>query len=143
QNFDGENGYMVQQGQRIPMDEKDVSSRKSNKGLFDELFMESSNLELVSKTTIDGTDVYKIKVTKDDKSSYRYYDVETGYLLRTEETNETQGQSITTVTDYSNYKDVNGVMMPYTMKVTAGPQAFTFETTEVKINEGVTAEDFN
>ncbi|WP_426432067.1 M16 family metallopeptidase [Winogradskyella sp. HB-48] len=143
QNFDGENGYMVQQGQRIPMDEKDVSSRKSNKGLFEELFMESSNLELVSKTTIDGTDVYKIKVTKDDKSSHRYYDVETGYLLRTEETNETQGQSITTVTDYSNYKEVNGVMMPYTMKVTAGPQAFTFETTEVKINEGVTAEDFN
>lgn len=143
QNFDGENGYMVQQGQRIPMDEKDVSSRKSNKGLFEELFMESSNLELVSKITIDGTDVYKIKVTKDDKSSHRYYDVETGYLLRTEETNETQGQSITTVTDYSNYKEVNGVMMPYTMKVTAGPQAFTFETTEVKINEGVTAEDFN
>lgn len=143
QNFDGENGYMVQQGQRIPMDEKDVSTRKSNKGLFEELFMESSNLELVSKTTIDGTDVYKIKVTKDDKSSHRYYDVETGYLLRTEETNETQGQSITTVTDYSNYKEVNGVMMPYTMKVTAGPQAFTFETTEVKINEGVTAEDFN
>ncbi len=143
QNFDGEKGYMVQQGQKIPMDEKDVSSRKSTKGLFEELFMESSNLELDSKTTIDGTDVYKIKVTKDDKSSYRYYDVETGYLLRTEETNEAQGQSITTVTDYSNYKEVDGVMMPHTMKVTAGPQAFTFETTEVKINEGVTAEDFN
>lgn len=143
QNFDGEKGYMVQQGQKIPMDEKDVSSRKSTKGLFEELFMESSNLELDSKTTIDGTDVYKIKVTKDDKSSYRYYDVETGYLLRTEETNEAQGQSITTVTDYSNYKEVDGVMMPHTMKVTAGPQAFTFETTEVKINEGVTVEDFN
>ncbi|MDY2586091.1 insulinase family protein [Winogradskyella aquimaris] len=143
QNFDGENGYMVQQGQKIPMDEKDVSSRKSTKGLFEELFMESANLELVSKTTIDGTDVYKIKVTKDDKSSYRYYDVETGYLVRTEETNEAQGQSITTVTDYSNYKEVNGVMMPFTMKVTAGPQAFTFETKEVKINEGVTEEDFN
>ena len=143
QNFDGENGYMVQQGQKIPMDEKDVSSRKSTKGLFEELFMESANLELESKTTIDGTDVYKIKVTKDDKSSFRYYDVETGYLVRTEETNEAQGQSITTVTDYSNYKEVNGVMMPYTMKVTAGAQAFTFETQEVKINEGVTEEDFN
>ncbi|MEO1031791.1 MAG: insulinase family protein [Bacteroidota bacterium] len=143
QNFDGENGYMEQQGRKIPMDEKDVSSRKSTKGLFDELYMEPSTLELESKTAIDGTDVYKIKVTKDDKSSYRYYDAETGYLLRTEETNEAQGQSVTTITDYSNYKDVNGVMMPYTMKVTAGPQAFVFETKEVKINEGVTAEDFN
>lgn len=143
QNFDGENGYMEQQGRKIPMDEKDVSSRKSTKGLFEELFMEPSTIELDSKTIIDGTDVYKIKLTKNDKSSFRYYDVETGYLVRTEETNEAQGQTITTVTDYSNYKDVNGVMMPYTMKVTAGPQSFVFETKEVKVNEGVTAEDFN
>ena len=143
QNFDGEKGYMEQQGRKIPMDDKDVSSRKSTKGLFGELYMEPSTIDLDSKTTIDGTDVYKIKVTKDDKSSFRYYDVETGYLLRTEETNEAQGQSITTVTDYSNYKDVNGVMMPHTMKVTTGPQAFVFDISEIKINEGVTAEDFN
>ena len=33
QNFDGENGYTEQQGRKIPMDEKDVTSRKSTKGL--------------------------------------------------------------------------------------------------------------
>jgi outer membrane lipoprotein-sorting protein len=94
-------------------------------------------------TTIDGTDAHKIKVTKDGESSYRYYDAKTGYLIRTEATVEAQGQSITSVTDFSNYKEVNGIMIPYTMKLTTGPQAFTFETKEVKINEGVTAEDFN
>ncbi len=143
QNFDGTNGYMEQQGRKIPMEDKELSSRKSTKGLFDELYMESSTIELESLTTIEGKDAYKIKVTKDDKTSFRYYDAETGYLLRTETTNEAQGQSITTIVDYSNYKDVGGIKMPYTMKVTAGPQSFTFETTEVKINEGVTAEDFN
>jgi predicted Zn-dependent peptidase len=143
QNFDGENGYMEQQGRKIPMDDATLSSRKSTKGLFEELFMEPSSLSLESMTAIEGTDVYKIKVTKDDKSSFRYYDAQTGYLVRTEETNEAQGQSITTVTDYSNYKEVGGVMMPYTMKVTTGPQSFVFETTDAKVNEGVTAEDFN
>ncbi|MEF3078070.1 insulinase family protein [Winogradskyella poriferorum] len=143
QNFDGSNGYMEQQGRKIPMEDKELSSRKSTKGLFEELYMESSNIELESLTTIEGADAYKIKVTKDDKASYRYYDAETGYLIRTESTTEAQGQSITSVVDYSNYKEVDGVMMPYTMKVTAGPQSFTFETTEVKINEGVTDEDFN
>ena len=64
-------------------------------------------------------------------------------MVRTEETVEAQGQSMTTTTDYLNYKEVGGIMMPYTMKVTSGPQSFVFETTEVKINEGVTAEDFN
>jgi zinc protease len=34
-------------------------------------------------------------------------------------------------------------MMPYTMNIAAGPQVLVFETTDVKINEGVTAEDFN
>ena len=99
-------------------------------------------MELESMMTIDGADVFKIKVTKDDKSSFRYYDVKTGYLLRTEETAEVQGQSMTTTTDYSNYKEVGSVMMPYTMKVTSGPQVLVFETTEVKINEGVTEADF-
>ena len=142
QSFDGETGYMEQQGRKVPMDDAALSTRKSSKGLFEELFMEASTMELESMMTIDGADVYKIKVTKDDKSSFRYYDVKTGYLLRTEETAEVQGQSMTTTTDYSNYKEVRGVMMPYTMKVTSGPQVLVFETTEVKVNEGVTEADF-
>ncbi len=143
QSFDGETGYMEQQGRKIPMDDAALSTRKSTKGLFEELFMEAATMELESMTAIEGTDVYKIKVTKDDKSSSRYYDVNTGYLLRTEEATEAQGQSVTTTTDYSNYKAVGGVMMPYTMKVTSGPQVLVFESTEVKVNEGVTDADFN
>lgn len=142
QNFDGESGYMEQQGRKMPMDDATISSRKSSQGLFEELFMEPSTMSLESMTTIEGTDVYKIKVTKDEKSSFRYYDVKTSYLLRTEETAEAQGQSVTTITDYSNYKEVGGVMMPYSMKVAAGPQVFVFETTDAKVNEGVSAEDF-
>ena len=99
-------------------------------------------MKLESKTDIDGKDVYKIILTKDDKSSVRYYDVNTSYLVRTEETSEAQGQSITTVTDFSNYKELDGVMTPYTMKITTGPQSFIFETIETKLNEGVTGEDF-
>lgn len=143
QNFDGENGYMEQQGRKIPMEEKELNSRKSNKGLFEELYMEPSTIALETIASVEGKDAYKIKVTKDGESSYRYYDVDSGLLVRTENTAEAQGQSITTVVDFSNYKDVNGVMMPYTMKITTGPQSFVFETTDVKINEGVTAEDFN
>jgi len=91
-----------------------------------------------------GVDVYKIKVIKGEDVSYRYYDVKTGFLVRTESTSEVQGgQSMKTVEDLSNYKAVNGVMFPHTTKITAGPQSFTFSTTEVKINEGVTDADFN
>lgn len=143
QKFDGASGYIESQGQKIPMAEKETSTKKAEKGLFPELYLEASAITLESLTDIDGTDVYKIKVTKGDVSSYRYYDAKSGLLLRTEETTEAQGQSVTTVTDYSNYKEVGGVMMPYRIKQAAGPQVFIMDVTEVKVNEDVTAEDFN
>ncbi len=143
QNFDGQNGYMMQQGQKIPMEAKDVESSKAKKGLFPELSVDVADITLESMVSVEGKDAYKVKVMKGEEATYRYYDVATGYLMRTESTSEAQGQSVTTVTDYSNYKAVDGVMIPHTMKVTTGPQSFTFDATEVKINEGVSAEDFN
>lgn len=143
QKFDGKEGYQEVQGRKIPMAESEANSRKSEKGLFSELYMESSNLELETISNVDGTDAYKIKVTKDGKTSTRYYAVDSGLLIRTEETNEAQGQSITTVTDFADYKEVNGIMMPQMMKVNAGPQVIEMNITEIKINEGVTAADFN
>lgn len=142
QSFDGQSGYQEQQGQRIPMDEKAVDARKSEKGLFPELFYESDNIELVSLTDVEGKDAYKVAVKKGDKTSFRYYDASTKHLIRTEETNEANGQSVTTITDYSNYQDVNGVMMPYQWKVTTGPQVITMDMSSVKVNEGVSDEDF-
>ncbi len=143
QSFNGETGYMVQQGQKSVMDDKMLAAKKAEKGLFPELHMEVSSLELESIMTIEGADVYKVNVTNGDVTSYRYYDTETGYLLRTEETAEMGGQTLTTTTDFSNYKEVGGVMLPNTMKIATGPQVLSFETTEVKINEGVTDADFN
>ncbi|EPR72509.1 Insulinase-like protein [Winogradskyella psychrotolerans RS-3] len=143
QSFNGESGYMVQQGQKTVMDDKMLSVKKAEKGLFPELYIDASSLELESIMTIDGTDVYKVKVTNGDVASYRYYDTKTNYLVRTEETAEMAGQTMTTITDYSNYKEVNAVMLPNTMKIATGPQVLSFETTEVKINEGVSDADFN
>ena len=88
------------------MDAKTLETKKSEKGLFPELYMDASSLALESLMTIDGADVYKVKVTKGETVSY-------------------------------------GIMLPNTMKVATGPQVLSFETTEVKINEGVTDADFN
>lgn len=141
--FDGATGYQEAQGRKIPMTEKEVNDQKAEKGLFPELHMDSSMMELESLTDIDGVDVYKIKVTKGDDVSFRYYDAKTGYLVRTEKTVEAQGQSVTTIEDSSDYKEVNGIMFPHTTKVTAGPQIIILNTTDIKINEGVTEADFN
>jgi len=143
QKFDGKSGYQELQGRKIPMAEKDVNTQKDEKVLFPEIYMEASNIKLESLTDVEGTSAYKIVVTKDGKTSTRYYAADSGLLIRTEETREARGQSITSITDFSDYKEVKGVMMPQKMKITAGPQILEFDMTDTKINEGVKAEDFN
>ena len=143
QKFDGKSGYAEQQGRKIPMAEKEINKQKNEKVLFPEIYMEASNVKLESLTDVDGTSAYKIVVTEGDKTSVRYYAEDSGLLIRTEETQEAGGQSITSITDFSDYKEVNGVMMPQKMVITAGPQVLEFNMTDTKINEGVTAEDFN
>lgn len=143
QKFDGKSGYQELQGRKIPMVEKDINTQKDEKVLFPEIYMEASNITLESLTDVEGVSAYKIVITKDKKITTRYYAADSGLLIRTEETQEAGGQSITSITDFSNYKEVKGVMMPQKMKITAGPQVLEFDMTDTKINEGVKAEDFN
>ncbi|WP_274474087.1 M16 family metallopeptidase [Mangrovimonas aestuarii] len=142
QKFDGTSGYTEQQGMKHPMSDDEVASKKAEKGLFPELYYENSNLTLESITAVEGTDAYKVKLTQGENTSYRYYDINTGLLIRTEVTKEVQGQSITSTEDFSDYKEVAGIKIPYTQKVTAGPQIITISSTEVKVNEGVSESDF-
>lgn len=142
QVFDGETGYQEQQGRKMPMSDADLASRKAEKGLFSELHMEPSNIELESLTTIEGKDVYKVKVIKGEATTYSYYDVESKMLVRTEESTEAAGQTITSISDYGNFKEVNGIMMPHQWKISTGPQVIVLDVSDIKVNEGVAEEDF-
>ncbi len=139
QKFDGSEGYAEQQGMQRPMSEEELAEKAKEKGLFPETYLDASTLTLVSLTAIDGVDVYKLNV---DEDSYRYYDAATGLLVRTEKSEEAQGQTITSVQDLSDYREVNGVLFPFVQKITAGPQVIGLTASEIIVNEGVSAEDF-
>ena len=136
-NFSGEKGYMEQQGQKIMMSEKELEEAKNVQGIFDELYYTEDETELVSINSIDGDDVYKVKVTKNDKVSYRLYNVETGYLISLEEEDEN--------------KNISSILNPekrfypietYFMQVNAGGQELEFNFTEVLINVSLKDSDF-
>ena len=142
QKFDGTTGYAEQGGMKQPMSEEDIAEQTSQKGLFPEVHYTADEIELMSLSDLEGTDVYKIKV-KGVSESFRYYDANSGLLLREEATEEAQGQSVTTITVHSDYRAVDGVMIPFGRKITAGPQVFGFNATEVVVNSGVTEADFD
>ena len=143
QKFNGVSGYQEQAGQRAPMDASTLDEKKAQKGIFEELYLTADQMTLESIVMIAGQEVYKIKVIQGSNESYKYYDVKDNFLVRKESTIEMQGQTINSVEDTSNYKEVNNVMIPYTQQMVNGPQTIILEATSVKINEGVSVEDFN
>ena len=141
QKFDGKEGYAEQQGQKRPMSEKELNDKKEEKGLFPETYLTAEQISLISLITVNGADAYKIKIIGENEA-VRYYDAKTSLLVRTEETEEAQGQKMTSTTDISDYRMVDDIMMPFTKLITAGPQLITFSASEIKINEGVSKKDF-
>ena len=141
EKFDGESGYSEQGGMKNPMSKEDIDDKSSEKVLFPELHYTSDDIELISLSDIDGKEVYKIKVNGSEES-FRYYDANSGLLARVEESQEAQGQSMTSITVHSDYREVNGILIPFSQKVTVGPQILLFDAKEVLINSGVTEEDF-
>ena len=141
EKFDGESGYSEQGGMKNPMSKEDIDDKSSEKVLFPELHYTSDDIELISLSDIDGKEVYKIKVNGSEES-FRYYDANSGLLARVEESQEAQGQSMTSITVHSDYREVNGILIPFSQKVTVGPQILLFDAKEVLINSGVTDEDF-
>ncbi|SDB60702.1 Predicted Zn-dependent peptidase [Flavobacteriaceae bacterium MAR_2010_188] len=140
QKFDGTVGYVEQQGQKMPLTEVQIAEKKAEKSIFPELYYDNAELESVA--TVNGKDVYKIKVTTADKPSYRYYDVETGLLSRVESSIEAQGQMMTSTVDFSNYQEVEGIMFPMMQHVESGPQVIDLKIDKVVVNKDVTADDF-
>ena len=139
QKFDGEGGYMEQMGQKIPMEKDQIESSKSKKGLFEEIYMDDSEMEIISLGPVDGKDAYKIKVKE---NNFRYYDAESGLMIMTEEVTQQGGNTITSITKYSDYKEVDGIMYAFKREIQAGPQKIDFEILTVTFNDEISDEFF-
>ncbi len=147
--FDGKTGYQSQMGQKKEMSTEEIAEKKDTKGIIPQLFYNdgSYKLEVAGMDKVAGKDAYKIKVTgPSGKTSTEYYDVETGYLVKQENSSKQDGQEVTQTIEYSNYKKTGNFLYPYThafsVQTPAGNQDFTMEVKEIKINEAVTAADF-
>lgn len=138
QVFDGQNGFVVANGQKIPFDEAQAEAAKAEADPFPELSAtETASLEGIE--TVDDKDAYVIAVSEDMKN---YYSVDSGLKIQSIRTITQMGQTITMPTVFSDYREVDGVLFPFSISQSMGPQSFVFEVSEIKINQGVSDEDF-
>ncbi|MBW4890494.1 insulinase family protein [Mucilaginibacter sp. HMF5004] len=144
--FDGEKGYQMQGGAQKPMTADEIASKKFHTALIDQLDYISNpafKLEIKGIQKVGEGDAYQVQVTDPTgKVSTDYYDIKSKFLVRHEGTTGTQTQTI----DLSDYRKVGTVMFPYKLVTTIAAggqeQTYTMTVADLKLNSGVTADDF-
>jgi len=132
QVFDGKTGFSEQGGQKVAMTKEEIAKNLKNTELFEELgFTKSGDYKLAGIEKINGEDSYAIK--SGDKSYY--YSVKTGLKTGETETVSAQGQTFTIPTTFSNYKDVAGVKMPYTITVNQMGMDMKMDVKSYEVNQ--------
>ncbi|RKS97343.1 M16 family metallopeptidase [Chryseobacterium defluvii] len=126
--FDGKDGYMEAQGQKMPLNDKQKAEMAKDTELFPELtFAKSPEYKLAGIEKYNNEDSY---VVKGGKTTY-YYSVKTG--LKTGEVKAGEGGSVPT--SYADYKDVSGVKLPYTIMQNMGGMDINLTVKSYQINQ--------
>ncbi len=126
-------GYVINQGQRTDLAGEELAEMQSGAVPFDELEMMNKSGLTVSQENFNGVDAYAVK----DGKTTLYYDVKSGLKVGEMKTSEQGSQTRT----FSDYRDVKGVKVPFRMVMNMGAE-IDLTASEVKVNEGVSATDF-
>jgi len=120
QAFDGKDGWQISpfQGRKDPerMSADDVKALMEDAEMDGPLVdwkEKGSTIEYVGREDVDGTDAYKIKVTrKNGDINFVYLDPDHFLEIRVLTQRVQQGALVETETDLGDYEKVNGVFVP-------------------------------
>jgi len=92
--------------------------------------------------TINGKPAYKILLKNSSLNWIHYYDV-SSYLKVMEEKPVKAAQGVfLQQTWYTDYRSVSGILFPFKIRQTLGKQEMEFDVTGIKINTGISDEEF-
>ena len=94
-----------------------------------------SKLEVKGKEKVGDAEAYVVMATPSEgKPDKLYFDAKSGLLLRRDSERDSPQGEVATETYYEDYKDVEGVKIPMTMKITNPQFSFVIKMTEIKTN---------
>ncbi len=136
QVFNGEKAQVTSPMGSQELSGSDLEEMKIQSTLNLELYFNEMGfkVELKGAEDVDGKPAWKVQLTKPSgQTSVVFYDQKNGLKLKSV---SQQGQmTITTV--YSDYREVDGILFPFTSKQSVGPQSFDVITNSIKINTGL------
>jgi len=145
--YDGETGWsinpMVGSGAQTVSGEeaRGLALQADMDGLLVGYEVKGISIEYIGEEEVRGTTANKLKlVMADSTEMFMYLDAESNLIIKQENegTNPTTGGKVTQHSYMKDYRDVNGVLMPYGLEVVFGEgeltQDITFTTIEVNVD---------
>ena len=138
QVISGNEGYIVQQGQKKVLEGEELSKMKESAILFNEtLLATKTGVTISSIEQMNGSDAYAVL----DGNTTHYFDVKTGLKIAEALDDNQGGEKVVRVTTLNDYRDVKGVKVPFNIIMNVGFE-LDIKMNDVKINEGVSDTDF-
>lgn len=144
QAFDGETGWIVMpwtgslEPQKLTEEQlKSMKQMGDMEGDFYNWKEKGYDVSYMGEDDMEGTPVHKIKVVKEEGDEFIYYiDAENYVILKTDATVNVQGTETKSSTYYSNFKPVQGMIMPHSMETEVNGQTQSqIVIEEVKLDE--------
>ena len=132
-------GYNEAQGQRMPMNEEQLTSALNDTAVFTELALDPAALSITGIADVNGVKAYELRVSE---SKSFFYAVDSHLKIKVSETQEIQGNTITQETLIGDYKEVDGLLFPHKITQSFGPQKIDFITSSIELNVAFSEEDF-
>lgn len=146
QVLNGDRGQVSAMGQKMELSGTQLEEMKTQARIFPELDYKSMGYEisLTEMEAVEGKPAYKVKVTAPGGNSKTdFFDVASGLKVRTVASQQTQMGPMTVTASYSDYRETNGIKIPYAIKQSVGPQNIDLKVTAVEINGGISDDLFS
>jgi hypothetical protein len=146
--FDGHNGWEKSQRGLRDLQNQELGMLKRYPDLFKDIVLQGqfTRIGFSRKDKIDGKDVYLLSaIGIDGKGERLYFDTQTGLLVRRVTSTPTMVGLIPEQVDYEDYRDVDGIKMPFTIRITSIDSFYnsTRKFTEIKLNVPVDETKFS
>ncbi len=143
--FDGEKGVMLAAGNKIDITGPELEKLKYESTIPFMLMLDELNItiELKGVEEIEGRKAYCIEFTSPDGSKWtQFFDVESGFKLKEVKEISSPQATFKQETYFSDYKNIEGISYPYSIKQIVGMQTLEFRVSSIKINSGLSDEIF-
>jgi len=135
--FNGVKGKQIGMQGSKDLEGDDLEQAKENGQMISEMnwLINQPKMELKGIESVNGKDAYVLeKLDEKGGKTAIYYDVNNGLKVKTISEGEIEGMGkMTTIIDFEDYREVNGIKFPYVTKI-SGPQSLTLNVKSIEMN---------